>query len=55
MIITKQMLQAVLPATEKNDTRYFLNGILVEPDGTCVTTNGHVLLRATQEYVGVQW
>lgn len=50
MIIRKETLQAVLPATTKDDTRYFLKAILVEPSGRCIATNGHIMLLATDEH-----
>lgn len=46
MIVRKKTLQAVLPATTSDDSRYFLKAILVEPDGSCVATDGHILLLA---------
>lgn len=46
MIIKKQVLAAVLPATTFHDTRYHLRGVNVLPDGTAVATDGHVLLMA---------
>lgn len=50
MIVRKETLQAVLPATTKDDTRYFLKAILVEPNGRCIATNGHIMLLATDEH-----
>ena len=46
MIIRRDALKAVLPATTKDDSRYYLHAIQIEPDGRCVATDGHVLLTA---------
>lgn len=46
MIIRRETLKAVLPATSKDDSRLFTQSILIEPDGLIVATNGHVLLTA---------
>jgi hypothetical protein len=46
MIIRRETLKAVLPATRADDTRYALNAIQIQPDGRCVATNGHILLVA---------
>jgi DNA polymerase III sliding clamp (beta) subunit (PCNA family) len=50
MIVRKEMLQAVLPATTDDDSRYFLRAILIEPDGRCLATDGHILLVARDEH-----
>jgi DNA polymerase III sliding clamp (beta) subunit (PCNA family) len=48
MIIRREMLQAVLPATTSEEKRYFLDGVQAEPaKHRVVATNGHVLLIAT--------
>lgn len=46
MIIRRETIKAVIPATSHDDTRYFLTAVQIEPDGTVVATNGHVLLTA---------
>lgn len=48
MIIRRETLQAVLPATSDDPSRYVLNAISVEPDGTVVATDGHLLLCAKE-------
>lgn len=48
MIIRRESLNAVLPATASDDSRYFLQSIQCEPElNRVVSTNGHVLLIAT--------
>lgn len=48
MIIRREALNAVLPATTADDTRYYLNAVLAEPaNNRVVATNGHVMLFAT--------
>lgn len=50
MIIRREVLKAVQAATTKDDTRYALNHIQVQPDGACVATNEHVLLVGRDRY-----
>lgn len=50
MLIKRQVLSAVLPATTIEDTRYYLTGIQILPDGRCVATDGHILLVAKDEH-----
>lgn len=48
MIIRRELLQAVLPATSSDNTRYYLKGVQVDPaKHTATATDGHVLLIAT--------
>ncbi len=48
MIIRREALNAVLPATTADDTRYFLHALLAEPaNHRVIATNGHVMLFAT--------
>lgn len=48
MLIRRETLQAVRPATTAEDTRYFLAAIQIEPTGVCVATNGHILIKASE-------
>src|SRR5678810_545182 len=50
MIIRREVLKAVQSAVTKDDTRYALNHIQVQPDGACVATDGHVLLIGRDRY-----
>jgi len=50
MIIRREVLKAVQTATSKDDTRYALGNIQVQPDGACVATDGHVLLVGRDRY-----
>ena len=52
MIIKRQAIAAALPATTSDDTRYFLKALELRPDGTVVSTNGHlcVMVRDTEPY-----
>src|SRR4029450_3088825 len=50
MLIRRETLQAVRPATTTDDTRYFLAGIQILPSGACVATDGHVLIKASEPY-----
>jgi hypothetical protein len=51
MIIKRETLNAVLPATTAEDTRYFLDAILAEPEKHRVlATDGHIMLIATDNY-----
>jgi hypothetical protein len=48
MIIRRETLNAVLPATTSEDTRYHLNHVQFEPaTNRVIATDGHVLLIAT--------
>lgn len=49
MIIRREALAAVIPATTAEDTRYFMDALCIEPDGRVIATNGHVLLIATDK------
>lgn len=49
MIIRRELLRAVLPATGPDDRGYALDTIQIRPDGACVATNGHVLLIAREQ------
>lgn len=49
MIIRRETLAAVIPATTADDTRYYLDALCIEPDGRVIATNGHVLLIATDK------
>lgn len=46
MIISKIALAVAQLASTTDDTRYSLNGVLVEPDGTVVATDGRMMLLA---------
>ncbi len=47
MIIRRETLNAVLPATASDDSRYFLQGAQFEPaSNRVIATNGHILLMA---------
>ena len=46
MLLRKQAL-SVVGAASNDDPRYSLNGILVEPDGSTVATDGHILVKYT--------
>ena len=48
MIIRRETLLAVLPATCEDKGRYYLQAIQVEPDGSIVATDGHILLVAKE-------
>lgn len=48
MIIRKETLLAVLPATTKEDKRYFMDAVRLTP-AQALATNGHVLLIAKEE------
>jgi hypothetical protein len=50
VIIRREVLKAVLPATTADDTRYMLNGVQIRPDGAVVATDGHVLLIARDSH-----
>ena len=48
MIIRRETLNAVLPATTADDTRYFLDAVLVEPTRhRAIATDGHIMIIAT--------
>jgi hypothetical protein len=47
MLIHKSLLLATMPATTDKDQRYFMDAVRVEPTGTVVATNGHILIKAT--------
>jgi len=47
MIIRREAINAVLPATTEDDTRYYLKSVAVETDGRLMATNGHILLIAS--------
>mgnify|MGYP001608434969 CR=1 FL=1 len=49
MIIRRETLQAVLPATASGDTRYSLHAINVRPDGTVEATDGHIAIQAREK------
>lgn len=44
MIIRREVLKSVQAAVCKDDTRWALGNVQVQPDGACVATDGHVLL-----------
>src|SRR3990167_4221804 len=44
MLLAKNALQ-VYRAASTDETRYSLNGILVEPDGATVATDGHIAVK----------
>lgn len=50
MIIRREVLKAVQAATTKDDTRFALGNIQVQPDGRCIATDGHVLLIGKDRY-----
>lgn len=50
MIIRREVLKAVQVATTKDDMRYALTHIQVQTDGSCVATDGHVLLKGKDRY-----
>lgn len=46
MLLNKKAF-AVINAASKDENRYSINGLLIEPDGSAVATNGHVLIKFT--------
>lgn len=48
MIIRRETLKAVLSATTANETRYNLDAVQIQLDGSVVATDGHVLLVAKE-------
>jgi hypothetical protein len=53
MYIKRTTLLAVTPAVSRDETRYTLNGIYVEPGGTFTATDGHRLHQVKEAPVGV--
>src|SRR5206468_12869383 len=49
MIIRREALKAVLQATTADDTRYYMDGVQIRPDGTIAGTNGHVAFVAADK------
>src|SRR5207249_1505596 len=47
MILRRETLKAVLPAVAERGDAAALQHVQVEPDGACVATDGHLLLKAT--------
>ena len=48
MLIRQAAFKAVLSATSKNNSRYLIQEVQVEPDGAVVATDGYVLLKAIE-------
>lgn len=49
MLIHRNVIKSLHPATASDDTRYALGGIYVDPkSGECVATDGHILVRAAK-------
>ena len=49
MLIRRQLLKAALHAATADDTRYFLDGVHIRPNGTIEATNGHVAYTLTDK------
>jgi len=49
MLISKQALAAAMQATTDDNSRYFLHAMQLEPNGTVVATNGHILIMAKDQ------
>lgn len=47
MLIHRNVIRALAPALATADSRHVaMAGIYIDPDGPCVATNGHILIRA---------
>jgi len=52
MLMTRNAIRNAAKLTTTEDPRYSLNGALVEPDGSTVTTDGHYLYKYTPDNPG---